>query len=51
MNPESYYGKEIDLGIQLATCASIILNKRVKNPHVRAEMVKFLAYLVPQSFF
>jgi hypothetical protein len=29
---------------------SVILNKRVKNPHTKAEMIKFLAYLVPQSF-
>lgn len=51
MQPEAYYGKDVDLGIQMATCVSVILNKRVKNPHIRAEMIKFLAYLVPQSFF
>ena len=50
MNPEAYYGKDVDLNIQVATNTTIILNKRVKNPHIRAEMVKFIAYLVPQSF-
>lgn len=49
--PEAYYGQTIDLHIQLAASVSIILNKRVKNPHIQAEMVKFMAYLVPQSFF
>lgn len=49
-NPESYLAKEIDLHMQLAFNVSVILNKRVKNPHLKAEMVKFLVYLVPQSF-
>jgi hypothetical protein len=26
-----------------------MLNKRIKNPHARVEMIKFLVYLVPQS--
>jgi hypothetical protein len=34
----------------LATNVSVILNKRIKNPHTRVEMIKFIAYLVPQSF-
>jgi hypothetical protein len=50
MNSEAYYGKDIDLHIQLATNVSVILNKRIKNPHTRVEMIKFIAYLVPQSF-
>jgi hypothetical protein len=49
-NPECYLAKEIDLHLQLAFNVGVILNKRVKNPHLKAEMVKFLVYLVPQSF-
>jgi Ubiquitin elongating factor core len=52
MNPEAYSGcKETELALQLATNVSVILNKRVKNPHIRAEMIKFIAFMVPQSFF
>lgn len=47
MNSEAYYGKDIDLHIQLATNVSVILNKRIKNPHTRVEMIKFIAYLIP----
>ena len=49
MNPEAYLGKDVDLHIQLSACVTTILNKRVKNPHTRAEMIRFLAMLVPQS--
>ena len=49
MQSEAYLGKEIDLHIQLATNVAVILNKRIKNPHIRAEMIKFLAYLVPHQ--
>jgi hypothetical protein len=44
-------GKDVDLNVQLATNVAVVLNRRVKNPHIRAEMIKFIAYLVPQSFF
>ena len=47
MQPEAYLGKEVDMHIQLSVSVVIILNKRVKNPHDRVEMIKFLAYLVP----
>ena len=47
MQPEAYLGKEVDLHIQLSASVVVILNKRVKNPHTRVEMIKFLAYLVP----
>lgn len=49
MQPESYYGKDVDLHIQLATNVSIMLNKRIKNPHARVEMITFLVYLVPRA--
>ena len=48
--PESYLGKDIDLHIQLAFNVAVILNKRLKNPHIRAEMITLFAMLVPQSF-
>ena len=48
MQPDVYLGKDVDLHIQLSASVTAILNKRVKNPHTRAEMIKFLAYLVPQ---
>lgn len=50
MNNEAYYSHNVDMNIQLATSMSVILNKRIKNPHTRVEMIKFLTYLVPQSF-
>ena len=49
MQPEAYLGKEVDLHTQLSVSVVVILNKKVKNPHTRVEMIKFLAYLVPQS--
>ena len=48
--PESYYGHEYDLNIQVATNVFIINESMITNPHLRVDMIKFLAYLVPQSF-
>eukprot|EP00347_Sterkiella_histriomuscorum_P007831 403347399 len=49
IEPESYYGKDVDLHIQVATNVHAIVSPYLKNPHTKAEMIKFLAYLVPQS--
>ena len=46
---ESYLGKDVDLHMQVATNVNVILIKAIKNPHTRVEMIKFLAFLVPQS--
>lgn len=45
--PESYYGKEYDLNIQVASNVAITLNKKINNPHARCESITFLLYLVP----
>lgn len=45
--PESYLGKDLDFHMQVATNVNAILIKQIKNPHTRAEMIKFLAFLVP----
>lgn len=50
MSPESYLGKDLDLHMQLALNTGVILNKRIKNPHLRADMINFIAMLIPQSF-
>lgn len=42
VNAECYFGKEQDLNVQVATNVAVILNKQVKNPHTRCEMVNFI---------
>lgn len=47
MMPEAYQGADHDLHMQLATAVSVILNRRMGNPHMRIEFVNFLLHLVP----
>ncbi|CDW72140.1 u box domain-containing protein [Stylonychia lemnae] len=49
-SPDVYYGYDLDLNVQVATNVTIINENLIKNPHIRADMIKFLAYLVPQQF-
>jgi len=47
---EAYFGQGVDLNMQLSVCVKVILlGALIKNPHARAEMVQFLAFLMPQS--
>lgn len=34
--------------MQLSTSVSVILNKNIRNPHIRVEMIDFVAYLAPR---
>jgi hypothetical protein len=47
--PETYFMQDIDLHSQLAASVSIIMDRRIKNPHMRIEFVNFLHHLVPQK--
>lgn len=47
--PESYYGNDVDLHLQMAGVISVIMNRRIGNPHLRMEFVDFLQHLIPQK--
>lgn len=47
--PECYYGQDIDLHLQMAGTVSVIMNRRIKNPHLRMGFIDFLTYLLPQK--
>mgnify|MGYP002630854314 CR=1 FL=1 len=35
--------------MQLACCISVILNRKIRNPHMRVEFVNFIHHLCPQK--
>ena len=41
LQPESYYGQDIDLHMQLGASVSVILNRKIRNPHMRIEFQTF----------
>ena len=49
MRPETYAGQDIDLHLQLTNSVAVILNRRISNPHMRVEFVKFLQQIMPQK--
>lgn len=49
MSPECYFAQDVDLQLQMGGLVSIILNRRISNPHMRIEFIEFLMHLVPQK--
>lgn len=47
--PESYYGCDVDLHLQMASIVSTIMNRRISNPHLRIGFIDFLLYLMPMK--
>lgn len=47
--PETYFGADTDLQCQLAGSISVILNRRISNPHMRIEFINFLHQILPQK--
>jgi ubiquitin conjugation factor E4 B len=47
--PETYYGADVDLQCQLAGSISVILNRRISNPHMRIEFINFMHQILPQK--
>lgn len=49
IQPEVYYGNDVELHVHLAGSISVIMNRRIRNPHMRIEFINFLQYLLPQK--
>ena len=49
INPESYFGADQDLHIQVAASLSILMQRSITNPHMRAELINFHLYITPQK--
>jgi hypothetical protein len=47
--PEIYMGFDQDMHLQLAGSVSVILNRRINNPHMRIEFISFLLHIMPQK--
>lgn len=46
---EVYLGADADLQMQLVGTVSVVLNRRLGNPHMRIDLINFLLHLVPQK--
>jgi len=49
MYPEAYYCEDLDLHVHLAGSISVIMNRRIMNPHMRIEFLQFLLHIMPQK--
>lgn len=49
IQPEVYLGADADLQMQLVGTVSIVLNRRIGNPHMRIDLINFPLHLVPQK--
>jgi hypothetical protein len=47
--PEAYVCEDLDLHMQLAGSVSVIMNRRIQNPHMRIEFLQFLLHIMPQK--
>lgn len=47
--PYSYHYQNIDLNMQLLGSLNVILNRRIQNPHLRVEFLKFGLYITPRK--
>ena len=46
---EAYVGYDNDMHLQLAGSISVILNRKIQNPHLRIEFIDFLLQITPQK--
>ena len=48
-NHEAYFMCDVDMHLQLAGSAAVILNRKIPNPHTRIEFIDFLLQILPQK--
>jgi hypothetical protein len=49
IHAESYHLQDCDLHMQLAGSVSVILNRKIPNPHTRIEFIDFFLQIMPQK--